>query len=253
MRNMKNKKLKSVLSITGYFLLVIAICFSASLIFHNFYYEQIYVSGNSMSPTLNGAEDEQAGSVVDFGIMDTHKSALKNIERFSIVSTYYPDEIDYDLETGKLRPGAKQKIKRVIALPGEVFKIENGKLSVLKEGGFEYIPYTFKTNPAVDEEFNGKDISWLKLSDDEYWVLGDNRGNSRDCAIINKPIKKENLVGVLVAIEGKARLETDYYICYKCGKKYEKGGNCTNKDCEGAELHEEYTLVKKKHHWPKYF
>lgn len=247
---MKNKKLKSVLSITGYFLLVTAICFSASLIFHNFYYEQIYVSGNSMSPTLNGAEDEQAGSVVDFGIMDTHKSALKNIKRFSIVSTYYPDEIDYDLITGKLKPGAKQKIKRVIALPGEAFKIEKGKLYVFKEGGFEYIPYTFKTNPAVEKEFDGKDIPWLRLADDEYWVLGDNRENSRDCGVINKPITKDNLFGVLVAVEGKAKLKVHNYICYNCGIKYKKSGECSK--C-GAELQAEYDLVNKQYHLPKYF
>lgn len=247
---MKNKKLKSVLSITGYFLLVIAICFSASLIFHNFYYEQIYVSGNSMSPTLNGADDEQAGSVVDFGIMDTHKTALKNIKRFSIVSTYYPDEIDYNPETGKLRPGAKQKIKRVIALPGEAFKIEQGKLYVFRNGDFEYIPYTFKTNPSVEDAYEGKDVAWIKLADNEYWVLGDNRENSRDSGAISKAITKDNLIGVLVAIEGKAKLKVSNYICYNCGKKYKNSGTCSN--C-GADLQAEYGLVNKQYHRVKFF
>ena len=88
MRKMKNKKLKAILSITGYFLLVLAICFSGALVFHSVYYELIYVSGISMSPTLNGSEDEKSGTVVDFGIVDSHKSAINHIKRFSIVSTY---------------------------------------------------------------------------------------------------------------------------------------------------------------------
>ena len=247
---MKNKKTKSILSVTGYFLLVIAICFSASLVFHNLYYEQIYVSGNSMSPTLNGSENEKAGSIVDFGIMDTHKSALKNIKRFSIVSTYYPDEIDYNPETGRLRPGAKQKIKRVVALPGETFKIEQGKLYILEDGDFKYIPYTFKTSPSIEEEYDGKDIASLKLADNEYWVLGDNRGNSRDSGAINMAVTKDNLIGVLVAIEGKAKLKVSNYICYNCGKKYKGSGECSN--C-GATLQAEYDLVNKQYHWPKYF
>ena len=246
---MKNRKFKSILSLCGYFLLVIALCSSAALIFHNVYYESVYVSGNSMSPTLNGAEDEQAGSLVDFGIMDTHKSALKNIKRFSIVSTYYPDEIDYDPVTNKLRPGAKQKIKRVIALPGETFKIEQGELYVLENGKYEHIPYTFKINVDNDNKTN-KDLEETKLSNNEYWVLGDNRANSRDSGAINKAITKDNLVGVLIAIEGKAKLKVNNYICYNCGSTSKKDGNCSK--C-GYHLEPEYELKNKQYHWPKYY
>ena len=89
-KDMKNKKFKAILSVIGYFLLVIAVCVSAGFIFHAQYYDSIYVSGISMSPTLNGAENEKAGSVVDFGIMDSHNSALKHIKRFSIVIPVLP-------------------------------------------------------------------------------------------------------------------------------------------------------------------
>ena len=245
MRRMKNKKLKAILSITGYFLLVVAICFSAALVFHCAYYELIYVSGISMAPTLNGSDDEEAGTIVDFGIIDPHKSAIKNIKRFSIVSTYYSD--DYSL-SGRLIPNSKQKIKRVVALPGETFKIENSKLYVLKDGDFEYIPYTFNINAEGD---TSKDIAYKTLSDDEYWVLGDNRSNSRDCGTLNEPVKEEYLIGVLVAIEGKAELKIKKMVCPSCGKTYKVGTNL----CQSCykSLTPEYELVHKKYQWPKYY
>ena len=132
---------------------MIAICVSGSIVFHNVYYESVYVSGGSMSPTLTGSElvtssygfdVVKEGSVVDFGIVDTHKSAKDNIKRFSIVSTYYPD--DYN-EQGVLNSESNQKIKRVIALPGETFKIVNSKLYIKEGEDYNEIDYTFKTEP----------------------------------------------------------------------------------------------------------
>ena len=252
---MKNKKLKAILSISGYFLLVVAICFSAALIFHARYYELIYVSGLSMTPTLHGGDNDDssvatAGTVVDFGILDTHDSAKKNIKRFSIVSTYYPDSRDYDLSTNELKYDARQKIKRVIALPGETFKVEEGRLYVLENDEYKYIPYTFSTNPSVETNYTDKDSLPRTLADDEYWVLGDNRAKSRDCVTIDMPIKRENLIGVLVAIEGRAELKTKYYYCKNCGKKYDKSGSCEK--CH-ISLSIEYDLIHKRYHWPTYF
>ncbi len=49
----------------------------------------VYVDGSSMSPTLNG------GGKTEFGIVDTHSSAINNINRFDIITTYYPDKYSY--------------------------------------------------------------------------------------------------------------------------------------------------------------
>lgn len=253
---MKNKKLKAILSITGYFLLVIALCISASIVFHNLYYEQVYISGSSMYPTLKGSgvsstsvdiEIDEEGSTADFGIVDTHKNAIDKIQRFSIVSTYYPD--DYKLN-GTLTGNNKQKIKRIIALPNETFKIENSKLYVLKDGEFEYIPYTFNTEPSVESGYIGKDVFEYTLEEDEYWVLGDHRNRSRDCGTFQLPIKKDYIIGVLVAIEGQAQLKLKQATCSNCGKSYKSGDYCSN--C-GSPLQKEFDLVNKQYHWPKYF
>ena len=264
MRGMKNKKLKTILSITGYFLLVLALCVSASIVFHNTYYDSVYVSGSSMYPTLTGSvmvtssygvDVEEDGSVVDFGIVDSHKSALNNIKRFSIVSTYFPS--DYN-DSGELTGKPNQKIKRVIALPGETFKIEKSKLYVKNGENFEYIPYTFTIDPSVEKEDSCKDINEVTLADDEYWLLGDHRSNSRDCYSFYKDsgdihkaaVKKSYLVGALVAIEGQATLKLTSCVCDKCSKSFDKGVICPN--C-GNRLTRNFDLINKKYHWPKYF
>ena len=264
MRGMKNKKLKNALSITGYFLLVLALCISASIVFHNTYYESVYVSGGSMYPTLKGSatvtssygvDIEEDGSTVDFGIVDSHKSAINNIKRFSIVSTYFPT--DYN-DKGELIGKPNQKIKRVVALPGETFKIENNKLYVKNGEEFEYIPYTFTIEPSVDSADTPKDIEEKTLLDNEYWLLGDHRSNSRDCNSLLKEtgdfhkatVKKNNLIGVLVAIEGQATIKLSSCYCDKCQKSFDNGvicPNCTNK------LTRNFELTNKHYHWPKYF
>ena len=264
MRGMKNKKLKNILSVTGYFLLVVAICVSASIVFHNTFYEFVYISGGSMSPTLTGStistssygiDVEQEGSTVDFGIMDTHNTAKNNIKRFTIVSTYFPK--DYD-DNGTLIANSTQKIKRVIALPGETFKIEESKLYIKNGDDFEYVPYTFETIPAVEASYKDKDISEVTLGNDEYWVLGDHRDNSRDCGSLYKEsadvhkaaIKKSYLIGVLIAIEGQAKLKLTSCYCENCKKTYSSGVICAN--C-GLKLTREFELTNKQYHWPKYY
>ena len=264
MRGMKNKKLKAILSITGYFLLVIALCVSASIVFHNTYYDSVYVSGGSMYPTLKGSnmvmssygfDVDEDGSTADFGIVDSHKSAINNIKRFSIVSTYFSTDFN---ENGELSGKPNQKIKRVIALPGETFKIENSKLYIKKGEDFEYIPYTFTIEPSVEMGDSCKDITEHTLLEDEYWLLGDHRSNSNDCnSLIPKTgdfhkstVKKSYLIGVLVAIEGQAKLKLKSCTCDKCGNTYTTGVLCQN--C-GNRLTREFDLVNKKYHWPKYY
>ena len=258
MRGMKNKKLKAILSITGYFLLVIALCVSATIVFHNVYYESVYISGSSMAPTLQGStmtpsgygfDIEKEGSTVDFGIVDTHQSAIDHIKRFSIISTYY--HTDYD-SNGVLINGSNEKIKRVIVMPNETFKIENSKLYIKNEKGFESVPYTFNIDPAVENGYPGKDIGETTLGDDEYWVLGDHRDKSHDCGSsdMNRPIKKSYISGVLVAIEGKAKIKIKECQCPNCGTTYSKGVICGK--C-GSTLNQKFELVDREYHWPIYY
>ena len=250
---MKNRKAFNIFKALGVFLVLIAICVSGALIFHNYYYELIYVSGSSMSPTLNGSDSESEGTKVDFGIVDNHSSAKKNIKRFSIVSTYYPDDRDYDLSTNTLRKSAKKKIKRVIALPNETFKIEKGYLYVMKDGEFQLVNYSFETNPSVETNFTEKDMGPLTLGEKEYWVLGDNRAASRDCYSIGKPITYENIFGVLVAIEGKGSLYIKHYQCEYCGRTYKNESDVCEHYGAYVKPSPVYDIKNKQYHWPKFF
>ena len=254
MRKMKNKRVVNLFKALATFIMILAVCASGALLFHNFYYEPIYVSGSSMLPTLHGGPENEAvsaGDKVDFGIVDTHKHAKDSIKRFSIVSTYYPVESDYLPNTNTVRKGAKKKIKRVIAMPNETFKIENSKLYIMKMGEniYEYVPYTFKINSDGDSA--EKDIGPTKLGPSEYWVLGDNRSHSTDCHSIGKPIKYENIHGVLVAIEGTGTLYVKEYTCKNCGKKL-KTNSPLCPDCYG-DVVAVYDIKNKNYHWPKYF
>lgn len=89
----------------------------------------------------------------------------------------------------------KHLIKRVIGLPGDHVVIKDGKVTIFNEessSGFnpdENQPYEkdFKrTTGNID----------LSISDDEVFVLGDNRDNSLDSRVFG-PVKLSNITGKL--------------------------------------------------------
>lgn len=74
-------------------------------------------------------------------------------------------------------------IKRVIGLPGETVKVEDGKIYI---NGKRLNENYEKQETAGDEE--------LTLGPDEYFVMGDNRGGSSDSRVFG-PIKRDTIEG----------------------------------------------------------
>ena len=87
------------------------------------------------------------------------------------------------------------EIKRVIGLPGETVKIKNGMIYINDEVLKEKIKTETIENAGLAEE-------GIKLDDNEYFVLGDNRNDSEDSrfASVGNVLKNE-ILGKAVAIE----------------------------------------------------
>ena len=125
------------------------------------------VSGYSMDSTLTNK---------DVVMIDKFTYALSEIERF--------DVIVYSMGDDK-----GEYVKRVIGMPGERIKIENGK---------GYIDgKVLRDDISADAMLSaGLAENEILLGDDEYFVLGDNRNNSEDSRFATVGnIKKENVIG----------------------------------------------------------
>ncbi len=136
-------------------LLPYVIILVAVVVIRTYFFTPIMVNGPSMQPTLNGGE-----------IMILNKKG--KIDRFDIVVV--------DI-------GTEDIIKRVIAMPNETISCEDGVVYV--------------NGHKQEEDYskgNTSDFELVKLGDDEYFVMGDNRENSLDSRKLGT-FKKEQIKG----------------------------------------------------------
>ena len=193
---------------------VIVLAIEGVLYYQRSYLTPFWVNGQSMYPTLNGHAKDALGHeigvagggaapgyTVDYGVMDTHKGAIKRIKRFDIIVTKYS------------KSDTNNKIKRVLALPGE--RIKFNVTGIGNEGnGNLYINDKLVEQP-IDIEYikNGTypTTEWT-LGSDEYFVCGDNRGHSSDSRV-EGPIRSDWITGKVVALCGTAIVYQDgaYY------------------------------------------
>lgn len=249
---MRKKKFKLIIWPIIYAVLITCVCVSAAMVFHSYYYTAIYVSGSSMEPTLNGEKD----GLVDYGIIDTHDYAIDTVirdsQRFKIITCHYPfnngGSSDYEGGyvhggTNKISSNASYKIKRIYAFPGESFKFEavDGEVKFYVQKGLatSWIGVT-PVNITFDRLYNNvySKMNYEHnepLGDDEFWVMGDNYNVSFDCYSKKLPIYRDNIVGVLIAIEGRCVIQTKH-----------------TSDDEGTHISATCTN-RQRYIWPKYF
>ncbi len=163
---MSNKNvLKEILDTSIYILGVLLVAY---LVVH-FIGQRTEVIGPSMEYTLMDGDNL---------IVDKISYRLNDPERFDIVVFPYR----YDRKT--------YYIKRIIGLPGETVQIlEDGTILINGEKLTEY----YGKEVILDA---GRAIEPVTLSDDEYFVMGDNRNNSRDSRYEDVGnIKKSEFIG----------------------------------------------------------
>lgn len=154
---------KEIFEMIRYFAVVIVLV----LLIQHFIGQQVEVSGSSMEATLQNA---------DHLILEKVSYQLGVPKRFDII-VFRPYDNDKDT----------YYIKRIIGLPGEKIQIIGNDIYVNDELIEENYGNEAMLTGGIAEQS-------IVLSDDEYFVLGDNRNNSKDSRTIG-PVKRSAIMG----------------------------------------------------------
>jgi len=142
---------------------------SAAIIFPIRYFliQPFFVKGASMEPNFHDKE---------YLIIDEISYRFAPPERGQVVVFRYP------------RNPQEYFIKRIIGLPGEEVQIKDGKVIIFNAAYPEGLTLDEKYLPADFSTYN-QDETKTVVRSDEYYVLGDNRGASKDSryfGVVNK-------------------------------------------------------------------
>ena len=129
------------------------------VVIRSFFYTPIRVNGESMEPTLFDRE---------IMVLDKISPVISSLKRFDIIV---------------LKDKNSFLIKRIIGLPGEKIKYINNQL---------YINDKKVKDPYINDFV--VELEELKIPQNNYFVLGDNRGHSRDSRVIGF-IEKTKIMG----------------------------------------------------------
>lgn len=148
--------------------LLVVLALTAALLLRTFVVQSFYIPSTSMTPTL------QVGDRV-----------LVNKLAYRFGDPARGDIIVFKAPPGEGTVEIKDLIKRVIGLPGETIEGKGGQISindrVLRE---PWLP------PGVEARAFAREV----IPHDQYWVMGDNRFDSRDSTFF-KSIPRSSIIG----------------------------------------------------------
>ncbi|NCU41558.1 MAG: signal peptidase I [Candidatus Moranbacteria bacterium] len=175
----------------GSFLLeIIKVFFLAFIIIvpvRMFIFQPFFVQGSSMEPNFHDGEyllvNEWGYKHTEIGFSSNPfltVDSFRELKRGDVVVFRYP------------KNPSVFYVKRIIGLPGEKILFKEGRIEIIEKGGVnrffldesEYLPKTTIT----------KNIESTSLSDDEYFVMGDNRLHSNDSRAWG-PVNKFFIIG----------------------------------------------------------
>lgn len=146
---------------------IIAGALVVAFVVKTFLIQAFYIPSGSMLPTLQ----EQDRILVNKLSYDLH-----DVNRGDIVVFESPAQADGQI---------KDLVKRVIGLPGETVEARDGRILIngqpIDEG---YLADSITTG----------DMEPQKVPPDHYWVMGDNRGNSKDSRFFGA-IQEDLIIG----------------------------------------------------------
>lgn len=159
-------------SITLFVIEVLQIIFISSAIIipiRYFLIQPFYVKGASMEPNFYDSE---------YLIIDELTYRTRVPERGEIVVFRYP------------RDPSEFFIKRVIGLPGETVQIGDGHVTIFNT---DHPNGVLLNEPYLGDVLTSGTKN-VTLASDEYYVLGDNRGESMDSRIFG-PVTRDHFIG----------------------------------------------------------
>ena len=181
----KSKKKKAIISEALDWLRVICIGVIAGVLLVVFVIQRDNVYGDSMSPTL------ESGDVLFTQKISTY---LKKYDRGDIVVLNGQNMEGYNK--------SEYLIKRIVGLPGETVKIADGNVYIKPMGHSDY--YILQENylqegvkTTMMDYGTAHGYNEIKLGDNEYFCLGDNRPVSNDSRNLG-PFTEDRIVAVAV-------------------------------------------------------
>ena len=155
----KEKAIKTIKSLLPYIIIIVVV-----VLIRTFIITPVQVDGSSMYPTL---EDREILLL---------KKYDKSYDRFDIVV--------FDYQGTRL-------IKRIVGLPGETIEYKNNKLYI----NGKYIKEDFLPDYQETIDFSLTEFGLSKIPKGYYFVMGDNRTNSKDSRIIG-PVSEDDIDGI---------------------------------------------------------
>lgn len=151
-------------------LLYIVIIVGATYFIVNFVGQRTRVSGDSMRETLHDGDNL---------IVDKLSYRFRDPKRFEIIVFPYKYQED------------TYYIKRIMGLPGETIQVKDGEVYI----NGELLEENYGLEP-IESGKEGIAIDPIKLGEDEYFVMGDNRNHSADSRDASVGVlTKEDLIG----------------------------------------------------------
>lgn len=161
-KKVENSMLKEILS----WVKAIGLALAIALIIRFFLFEPMTIPTGSMLDTLQ---------IDDRIYVNKFIYKITPIKRGDIVVFWFPDD-----------PSIRY-VKRTIGLGGDVVEIKNGVL---------FVNGTAQDEPYLREPMDPQDFGPYKVPEGHYFMMGDNRNNSRDSRYwTNKYVSEDAVIG----------------------------------------------------------